>query len=172
MSALIPPKTGFAQTSSPEAGPMPDRDMVWCKALAVLAAAANVSHFAVIGHVPALAGALMVAMIIACIPCAWHLWRTQSTKSLALATGMSFAMLVIHTALMMSGYSDEGGRVHELAAENHASHSASAAPLESLVQNDGLLYFATAAALLEVIGASLLLINRSQSPMNRGDKLL
>jgi hypothetical protein len=163
MSALVAPKTGVAQTSSPQPGRIPDRELVWRRTLAVLAAVSGVLHFAVIGHVPALVGALMVAMIIACLPCAGHLWRTQSTKSLVLVTGMSSAMLVMHAALMMSGYSDEGGGVRELAAGHHASHTTSAGPLRSLVQNDGLLYFATAAALMEVIGASLLLINRRKA---------
>lgn len=163
MSALIPQETGFTQKCSPEAGRIPDRELVWGRTLAVLAAVSGVFHFAMIGHGPPLAGALMVAMIIACLPCAGHLWRTQSTKSLVLVTCMSSAMVVIHAALMMNGYSDEGGGVHELAVGHHASHAASTRPFESLVQNDGLLYFATAAALTEVVGASLLIINRHKA---------
>ncbi|CCH89560.1 conserved membrane protein of unknown function [Modestobacter italicus] len=45
----------------------------------------------------------MVAMAAACLPCAWHLWRSPTGSVWRVTAGVDAAMLVLHVQLLGSG---------------------------------------------------------------------
>ena len=54
---------------------------------------------------------VMVGMAAACLPCAWHLWRSPTGSVWRVTAGVDAAMLVLHVQLL-----DAGENMHHAAA--------------------------------------------------------
>ena len=80
------------------------------------AAAALVATSAVVHVLQAdtasLAGLLMPVMALACLPCAWHLWRAPTGAVWALTAALDAGMLLVHATVMAGG----GMAMHHSAA--------------------------------------------------------
>ncbi|MGY1707670.1 hypothetical protein ACI79C_24165 [Geodermatophilus sp. SYSU D00697] len=50
----------------------------------------------------------MAGMALACLPCAWHLWRSPSSAVWATTVGLDLGMLAVHAPAASGG----GGHVH------------------------------------------------------------
>ncbi|MQA35129.1 hypothetical protein [Modestobacter roseus] len=63
-----------------------------------LAAASAAVHLLLVDG--SLGSLVMVAMAAACLPCAWHLWRSPTGSVWRFTAGVDAAMLVLHAQLM------------------------------------------------------------------------
>ena len=66
---------------------------------AVLVAASAVVHV-LRADAASLAGLLMPVMALACLPCAWHLWRAPTGRVWALTAALDTGMLLVHATAM------------------------------------------------------------------------
>jgi hypothetical protein len=59
-------------------------------------------------------GAVMLAMVGVCLPCAVHLWRGGREKALRQVMGCALAMTALHAVLLLGGsaFSGEGASGH------------------------------------------------------------
>ena len=73
------------------------------RAAAVLALASAAVHLALV-DAASLGSLLMVGMAAACLPCAWHLWRSPTGAVWGMTAALDAAMLVAH-AQMLAGSS-------------------------------------------------------------------
>ena len=85
-----------------------------------------------------LASLSMVAMAVACLPCAWHLWRAPTPSVWRLMAGIDLGMLLLHLP-MSAG-----------AAASTGHHGASASP--------GLLWLGTALVVCQLALAARVLL--------------
>lgn len=93
----------------------------WAAAAAAMGGAAHLAMVPGGGWMAALGA----AMALACLPCAWHLWRRPSLRAARTVIGMSLAMVLVHGALVLSG-GHGGGHAHAHqpssgAADGHAA---------------------------------------------------
>lgn len=65
---------------------------------AVLAIGSALVHLLLV-DLAQLGSLAMVAMALACLPCAWHLWRSASSQVWALTATADVTMLVLHAQL-------------------------------------------------------------------------
>lgn len=74
---------------------------------------------------------LAAAMAVACLPCAWHLWRGPSVGAARAVIAMSLAMVAVHGTLVVAG-----AGVHGDAQSGHAQghHAAASAPVDPHAQ--------------------------------------
>lgn len=60
----------------------------------------------------------MVGMALACLPCAWHLWRSPTPGVWCMTAGLDVAMLLIHAQMLagpgMASMPERGDRASEL----------------------------------------------------------
>ncbi|MGY1823443.1 hypothetical protein [Geodermatophilus sp. SYSU D00079] len=77
------------------------------RAAAVLALASAGVHAAAVdtGSLTSLA---MVGMALACLPCAWHLWRAPAPRVWATTVALDLGMLAVHAPVAAGS----GGHVH------------------------------------------------------------
>jgi hypothetical protein len=68
---------------------------------AILALASATLHLALL-DASSLGSFAMVGMALACLPCAWHLWRGPTAGVWCMTAGLDVAMLLIH-AQMLAG---------------------------------------------------------------------
>jgi hypothetical protein len=59
----------------------------------------------------ALGSLLVAAMALACLPCAWHLWRSPTPGVWAMTAALDVGMLLVH-AQMLSGAQTMPGMAH------------------------------------------------------------
>jgi hypothetical protein len=71
------------------------------RAAAALALVMVVVHALVLDP-GSLASLVMVGMAVACLPCAWHLWRRPTTAVWAMTAAVDGAMLLVHTQMLAS----------------------------------------------------------------------
>jgi hypothetical protein len=62
----------------------------------------------------------MLAMALACLPCAWHLWRSPTAAVWGMTAALDVAMLAVHAQLAVG-------------ASGHAHHGAPVWPALALV---------------------------------------
>ena len=66
---------------------------------AVLAVASAVTHVLLVSS-SSLGTAVMAAMALACLPCAWHLWRAPTGAVWALTAAVDLGMLAVHAPML------------------------------------------------------------------------
>ena len=66
---------------------------------AVLAAASAAVHLLQVSGA-SLGSLVMAAMALACLPCAWHLWRSPTPSVWGTTAALDAAMLLVHATLM------------------------------------------------------------------------
>lgn len=124
---------------------------------AVAAAVSGVLHILMLGHGGLFWWLAMVAMALACFPCAGHLWRRPSLKSWMLLGAMNAGMVTIHLWMMAAAGSLPDAQAGSAAsiedAGHHQHHAAGAFPLP----HEQLFHLATGLALFEV-GAALVAV--------------
>ncbi|MFF2315028.1 hypothetical protein ACFVTE_02030 [Arthrobacter sp. NPDC058097] len=54
-------------------------------------------------------GAVMLAMVGVCLPCAVHLWRDGREKALRQVMACALAMTALHAVLLLGGHASSGG---------------------------------------------------------------
>ena len=69
---------------------------------AVLVAISAVVHV-LQADAASLAGLLMPVMALACLPCAWHLWRAPTAAVWGMTAALDVGMLLVHATLMAGG---------------------------------------------------------------------
>jgi hypothetical protein len=69
------------------------------RAAAVLAIASAGVHLLLVNS-SSLGTAVMAAMALACLPCAWHLWRSPSGAVWAMTAGVDAGMLAVHAPML------------------------------------------------------------------------
>ena len=69
---------------------------------AVLALCSALVHLLLL-DAESMGSVVMVGMAAACLPCAWHLWRSPTGSVWRVTAGVDAAMLVLHVQLMGSG---------------------------------------------------------------------
>jgi hypothetical protein len=72
---------------------------VLARSAAVLAIASAVVHLLLVNS-SSLGTAVMAAMALACLPCAWHLWRSPSSAVWAMTAGVDAGMLAVHAPML------------------------------------------------------------------------
>ena len=94
-------------TTSPA---VPVRAPVLGRVAAGLALAVAAVHLLLVSSSGGSAEALaLTAMALACLPCAWHLWRSPSARVWAVTAGVDAAMAVLHLRMVL-GASGTGGQ--------------------------------------------------------------
>jgi hypothetical protein len=81
------------------------------RAVSLVTAASCVVHLWLVAgnhHGPWL-GAVMLAMVGVCLPCAVHLWRRGREKDLRQVMGCALAMTALHAVLLLGGPAFSGG---------------------------------------------------------------
>ena len=78
---------------------------------AVLVAISAVVHVSQAGTA-SLGELLMPVMALACLPCAWHLWRSPTGAVWAMTAALDTGMLLVHATVMAGG----GMAMHHSAA--------------------------------------------------------
>lgn len=112
------------------------------RACAVLALSSAGLHAAMLGHASnVVAGALLAAMIVACVYCARDLWLRGTLRAWCVVGLMNIAMIAVHTPMP---------------AHHHGMPGAAAGPQSTLM---GL---ATTIAVIEVAVAIAVLYHRSR----------
>ena len=101
---------------------------------AVLALCSALVHLLLL-DAGSLGSVVMVGMAAACLPCAWHLWRSPTGSVWRVTAGVDAAMLVLHVQLLGAG--------------EHMHHTGAPSPLMwlGLALVSGQLVLAGAAAL-------------------------
>ena len=69
------------------------------RAAALLAVASAGVHLLLVSST-SLGSAVMAAMALACLPCAWHLWRSPSGSVWALTALVDAGMLAVHAPML------------------------------------------------------------------------
>jgi hypothetical protein len=69
------------------------------RAAAVLAVASAGVHLSLVSST-SLGTAVMAAMALACLPCAWHLWRSPTASVWALTALVDAGMLAVHAPML------------------------------------------------------------------------
>lgn len=69
------------------------------RAAAVLAVASAGVHLLLVSS-SSLGTAVMAAMALACLPCAWHLWRSPTAGVWAMTAGVDAGMLAVHAPML------------------------------------------------------------------------
>ncbi|NYJ07245.1 hypothetical protein [Petropleomorpha daqingensis] len=69
---------------------------------AVLVATSAVVHV-LQADTASLAGLLMPVMAVACLPCAWHLWRAPTPAVWGMTAALDAGMILVHATLMAGG---------------------------------------------------------------------
>jgi hypothetical protein len=69
------------------------------RAAAALALASAAVHLLVLDET-ALGSLVMAAMALACLPCAWHLWRGPTLATWGMTAALDAGMLALHAQLM------------------------------------------------------------------------
>jgi NADH:ubiquinone oxidoreductase subunit K len=111
------------------------------RACAALALGSAGLHAAMLGHAPnAVAGALLAAMIVACVYCARDLWQRGTLKAWCVVGLMNIAMIAVHLPAP---------------AHHHGMHAAAS-------QQSTLMGLATAIAAVEVTVAIAVLYYRTR----------
>ena len=77
------------------AGRVPAARIVLARAAAVLALASAGVHLLLVSS-SSLGTAVMAAMALACLPCAWHLWRSPSGAVWGVTALVDAGMLALH----------------------------------------------------------------------------
>jgi hypothetical protein len=77
------------------------------RAAALLALGSAAVHLT-LTDASALGSLAMLGMALACLPCAWHLWRHPSSGAWAVTATVDAAMLVLHLQMLAPA----GGHVH------------------------------------------------------------
>lgn len=72
------------------------------RAAAVLALCSALVHLLLLDG-ESLGSVAMAGMAAACLPCAWHLWRSPTGSVWRVTAGVDAAMLVLHVQLLGSG---------------------------------------------------------------------
>lgn len=94
------------------------RVVVLGRVAAILALVSAALHLALL-DASSLGSFAMVAMALACLPCAWHLWRGLTVGVWGMTAGLDVAMLLIHAQMLadspMAAMPGHGGRPSELA---------------------------------------------------------
>ena len=72
------------------------------RAAAVLALCSALVHLLLL-DAGSMGSVVMVGMAAACLPCAWHLWRSPTGSVWRVTAGVDAAMLVLHVQLLGSG---------------------------------------------------------------------
>jgi hypothetical protein len=85
-------------------------------ALAVASATVHVLQ----ADASSLGSVVMLVMALACLPCAWHLWRSPTAAVWGMTAALDVAMLAVHAELLAG-------------ASGHAHHGASVWPALALV---------------------------------------
>jgi hypothetical protein len=80
------PRTGLARTAL-------------SRTAAVLAVGSAVTHLLLVSS-SSLGTAVMAAMALACVPCAWHLWRSPTGAVWALTAAVDLGMLAVHAPML------------------------------------------------------------------------
>ncbi|SFE54086.1 hypothetical protein [Blastococcus tunisiensis] len=77
---------------------------------AVLALASAAVHLLLV-DASSLGSLVMVAMAAACLPCAWHLWRSPTPSVWGTTAAIDTAMLLLHAQMLagVSGHTGHGG---------------------------------------------------------------
>src|SRR5437660_3023261 len=66
---------------------------------AILALVSASLHFALL-DASSLGSLAMVGMALACLPCAWHLWRGPTAGVWCMTAGLDVAMLLMHAQML------------------------------------------------------------------------
>ena len=89
--------TTAAATSAPAGAALPRTALA--RTAAVLAVASAVTHLLLVSS-SSLGTAVMAAMALACLPCAWHLWRAPTGAVWALTAAVDLGMLAVHAPML------------------------------------------------------------------------
>ena len=117
------------------------------RACAALAVGSACLHLLMLGHTPnAVAAALLVVMVIACLYCARELWRDGTERAWVVVALMNLAMIALHLP----------------APAHHHGATGESAPAQPTV-----MAVATLVALVEVLAATGVLCVRSRNRMVR-----
>ena len=81
------------------AAPVPRTRLALGRLAAVLALASAAVHLLLL-DAGSLGSVVMVGMAAACLPCAWHLWRSPTGSVWGLTATVDAAMLVLHAQLL------------------------------------------------------------------------
>jgi hypothetical protein len=81
---------------------------------AVLALASAAVHLLLL-DAGSLGSVVMVAMAAACLPCAWHLWRSPTGSVWRLTALVDAAMLVLHAQMLGTPSPEMAGMSHDTA---------------------------------------------------------
>ncbi|MFC9353833.1 hypothetical protein [Arthrobacter sp. NPDC057013] len=87
------------------------RRVLHSRAVSLVTAASCALHLWLVAgnhHGPWL-GAVMLAMVGVCLPCAVHLWRGGREKALRQVMGCALAMTALHAVLLLGGSAFSGG---------------------------------------------------------------
>lgn len=85
---------------------------------AILALVSASLHLALL-DASSLGSFAMLAMALACLPCAWHLWRGPTVGVWSMTAGLDVAMLIVHAQMLapaMAPMPGHVGRPSELVA--------------------------------------------------------
>ena len=91
----------------------------WGGVGAVLAVASALVHV-LQADASSLGSVAMLGMALACLPCAWHLWRSPTAAVWGMTAALDVAMLAVHAQLVAG-------------ASGHAHHGAPVWPALALV---------------------------------------
>jgi hypothetical protein len=83
------------------------------RAAAVLAVASAGAHLLLVSST-SLGTAVMAAMALACLPCAWHLWRSPTASVWALTALVDAGMLAVHAPMLATGAHHDSGSATSL----------------------------------------------------------
>ena len=92
---------------------LPAARTVLARAAAVLALASAGVHLLLVSS-SSLGTAVMAAMAIACLPCAWHLWRSPSGAVWAMTALVDAGMLALHAPTAATPIHHGTGPAHSL----------------------------------------------------------
>ena len=130
---------GWGRTAGPVPGTSPfatGRRVLHARAVSLVTAASCVVHLWLVAgnhHGPWL-GAVMLAMVGVCLPCAVHLWRGGRERALRQVMGCALAMTGLHAVLLLGGsaFSGAGAPGH-----SHAGAAAGAGFVGSAAWGSG-----------------------------------
>ena len=86
---------------------------VLARTAAVLAVASAVTHLLLVSS-SSIGTAVMAAMALACLPCAWHLWRSPTGAVWAMTAAVDLGMLAVHAPMLATSSHHHGGSATSL----------------------------------------------------------
>ena len=105
---------------------------------------------------------LMLALAVACVACARHLWTKPTIRDWSTAGVLAAGMLVLHAMLMFSMTHTETTSGAESASATGHHHGPAARPTETATMLDGpvevLFFAASALALIQVAMATIVVL--------------